>query len=73
MIRRILGFALFAVVVWLVLRIALDILGTLVGLAITVLVLAGLGYACYVVLRLISPSSAAKVRDAISGRPANVA
>jgi thiol:disulfide interchange protein len=72
-IRRILGFALFAVVVWLVLRIALDILGTLVGLAITVLVLAGLGYACYVVLRLISPSTAAKVRDAISGRLANVA
>jgi hypothetical protein len=72
MIRRILGFAVFAVVVWLVLKIALGILGTLVGLAITVLVLAGFGYACYLVLWAISPSTAAKVRDAIRGRPANV-
>ncbi|HYT98852.1 MAG TPA: hypothetical protein VEK85_00650 [Gemmatimonadales bacterium] len=72
MMRRILGFALFAVAVWLVLKLALGILGTLIGLAITVLVLAGLGYACYLVLRVISPSTAAKVRDAIRGRPAKV-
>ncbi len=42
-------------------------------LAITVLVLASLGYGCYVVLQVFSPSAAAKVRDAIRGRPANVA
>ena len=72
MIRRILGFALFAVAVWLVLKIALGILGTLIGLAITVPVLAGSAYVFYFVLRMISPSTAAKVRDAIRGRPAKV-
>lgn len=73
MIRRILGFALFAVAVWLVLKIALGILGTLIGLAITVLVLAAVGYVFYVVLRVFSPRTAAKVRDVITGRPANAA
>ena len=62
MIRRMLGFALFAVAVWLVLKIALGILGTLIGLAITVLVLAFMGYVFYLVLRVISPSTAAKAR-----------
>jgi len=73
MIRRILGFALFAVAVWLVLKIALGILGTLIGLAITVLVLAAMGYVFYLVLRVFSPAAAARVREAIRGRPANVA
>jgi uncharacterized membrane-anchored protein len=73
MIRKILGFALFAVVVWLVLQIAFGILGTLIGLAITVLWLAVIGYVCYLVLRFFSPTTAAKVRDAIRGHPANVA
>lgn len=36
MIRSVLGFALFAVVVWLVLKQAFGILGTLIGLAFTV-------------------------------------
>lgn len=70
MIRKILGFALLAVVVWVVLQIAFGILGTLIGLAITALWLAAVGYALYLVLRVISPSTAAKIRDAIRGRPA---
>ena len=73
MIRKILGFALLAVAVWLVLRIAFGILGTLIGLAITVLWLAALGYLFYLVLRVFSPATAAKVRDAIRGRPAGAA
>ena len=70
MIRSILGFALFAVVVWLAVQIVFGILGTLIGLAITILWLAAIGYACYLVLRLVSPSTAAKVRDLVRGRPA---
>lgn len=73
MVRRILGFAIFAVVVWLALRLAFGILGTLIGLAITVLWLAVIGYAFYLVLRVVSPSTAARVRDLIRGRPAGVA
>lgn len=73
MIRKILGFAVLAVVVWLVLKLAFGILGTLIGLAITVVWLAAVGYVFYLVLRLISPTTAAKVRDAIRGRPASAA
>ena len=71
MIRKILGFALFAVVALLVLKIALGLLGVLVGLAVTVVVLAALGYACYVALRVLSPTAAARVREAIRGRAAS--
>lgn len=69
MLRKILGFALLAVAVWLVLKIAFGILGTLIGLAITVLFLAGLGYLLFLVLQLVSPSTAAKVRDLVAGHP----
>jgi len=69
MMRNILGFALLAAVVLLVLRIGLGILGTLIGVAITVLVLAAVGYALYILLRLFSPSTAARLRDAIRGAP----
>lgn len=72
MIRSILGFALLAVVVWLALQIAFGILGTLIGLAIVVLWLAAIGYVCYLVLRVFSPSTAARVREAIRGRSAGV-
>ena len=73
MIRSILGFALLAVVVWLLVKIVFGILGTLIGLAITVLWLAGLGYVFYLVLRLVSPSTAAKLHDAIKSRRAGAA
>lgn len=71
MIRKILGFALFAVVALLVLKIALGLLGVLIGLAVTVLVLAAMGYACYVVALVLSPTTAARIRQAIRGRAAS--
>ena len=73
MIRRIIGFALLALVVWVVAQVAFGILGTLLGLAITVLMLAAAGYVLYLVLRVLSPRTAARVRDAIRGRPAGAA
>jgi hypothetical protein len=73
MIRKILGYALLAAVVLLVLRIALGLLGTLIGVAITVLVLAAVGYGLYLLLRLVSPATAAKLADAIRGRAAQPA
>ena len=71
MIRKILGFALFAVVALLVLKIALGLLGVLIGLAVTVFVLAAMGYACYVVVLVLSPTTAARIREAIRGRAAS--
>ncbi|HEY3279687.1 MAG TPA: hypothetical protein VGJ83_04170 [Gemmatimonadales bacterium] len=70
MFRSIVGFALLAVVAWLALKLVFGVLGTLVGLAMTVLWLAAIGFLFYLALRLISPSTADRVRDMIKGRPA---
>jgi O-antigen/teichoic acid export membrane protein len=67
MIRRILGFAVMAIVALLVLKIALGLLGVLIGLTVSVLVLAGMGYVFYLVLRFFSPSTAERIRQVIRG------
>ena len=73
MIRRILGFAVMAIVALLVLKIALGLLGVLIGLVVSALVLAAMGYFFYLVLRVFSPTTAAKVRDMIRGTPTTTA
>ncbi len=67
--RRILGFAVLAVVAWLVLKIVFGLLGTIIGLGITVLMLAAVGYVVYLVLRVVAPSLADKVAAMVSGKP----
>jgi hypothetical protein len=69
MFRSIIGFALLAVVAWLGLKLVFGILGSLVGLAMTVLWLAFIGFVVYVALRLVSPRTADRIRDMIKGRP----
>jgi hypothetical protein len=71
MFRSVLGFAVFAVLAWLGLKIVFSVLGGLVGLAMTVLWLAAIGFIMYLVLRVVSPSTAEKIRDMIKGRPAD--
>ena len=71
MIRRILSFAVVAIVVLVVLKVALGLLGVLIGLAVSILVLAALGFGFYLLLVLFSPRTAARVRDLIRGRPAS--
>ena len=68
MFRSILGFAVLAVVAWLALKLVFGILGSLFGLAMTVLWLAAIGFLFYLALRLVSPSTADKLRDMIKGR-----
>jgi len=73
MFRSILGFAVLAVVAWLGLKLIFGILGSLIGLAMTVLWLAAIGFLFYLALRLISPSTVNKLRDVIKGRPSSTA
>ena len=68
MFRSILGFAILAVLAWIGLKIIFGLLGGLFGLAMTVLWLAAIGFIVYLVLRVVSPSTAAKVRDTIKGK-----
>jgi hypothetical protein len=69
MFRSIIGFAILAVVAWLALKLIFGIAGTLFGIATTVLTLAVIGFFFYLALRILSPSTADRVRDMIKGRP----
>ncbi len=72
MFRSILGFAIFAVLAWLGLKLAFGILGSLIGLAVTVLWLAGMGFLIYLGVRLVSPPTADRLLGMIRGRPAGL-
>jgi FtsH-binding integral membrane protein len=67
MLRKILGYAVLAVVAFIVLRLALWVIRVTLGLAWTVLMLALVGLVIYWVIKLISPSTARRVKDVISG------
>ena len=69
MFRSVFGFAIFAVLAWIGLKLVFAVLGGLIGLAMTVLTLAAIGFIFYLVLRVISPSTADRVREMIKGRP----
>ena len=67
MVRKILGFAVLAVVAFFALRLAFGLLGVAVGLAFVVLKLALIGLVIYWVLKLVAPSTARKVDEMIKG------
>ncbi len=67
MLRKILGFAVLAVVAFFVLRLAMWVIKVTLGLAWTILMLALVGLVVYWVIKLISPSTARRVKDVISG------
>ena len=71
MFRSIIGFAILAIVAWLGLKLVFGIVGSLFGIATTVLTLAVIGFFFYLALRILSPSTADRVRDMIKGRPAS--
>lgn len=67
MLRKVLGFAVLAVVAWIVLKLALGLLGIALHLVWTILMLALVGLVVYWVIKLISPGTARRVKDVISG------
>jgi hypothetical protein len=68
MFRSILGFAVFAIVALVAIKLFLLLFGIAIGLAMTLLVWAAFGFLLYLALRLVSPGTADKVRDMIKGR-----
>jgi uncharacterized membrane protein len=73
MLRKIIGFAVLAVVAVVVLKLAFGLLGFAFGAAIFLLKLALVGLVIYWVLKLIAPSTARRVREMIAGeRPPEV-
>ena len=71
MFRSILGFAIFAVLAFFALNLVFGLLGIALGLAMKLLWLAAMGFFIYLALRIVSPSTADRIRDAIKGRAAD--
>jgi len=70
MFRNLLGFAIFAVIAVFLLKVFFGLFGLLIGLLMTVAWFALIGFLIYLVLKLIAPDTAARVREMIAGRPA---
>lgn len=71
MIRNIVGYAVFAVVAVFAIRLAFGLLGLAVNLFWALLWFAFVGFVFYLILRLISPATADRVREMIKGKPAS--
>ena len=69
MFRSILGFAVLAVVAFVALSLVFSVLGIVVSLAIKLLTLAAFGFLLYLAIRVLSPSTADRIREVIRGRP----
>jgi len=69
MFRSILGFAVFAVLALVAIKLLFGVFGIVVGLVTTLLVWAAFGFLLYLGLRVISPGTANKLRELIKGRP----
>ena len=67
MIRNLLGFALFAVVTLVLLKVVFGLFGLVLGLLGTVLWFAFVGFVIYMLLKVFAPGTAARVREMIAG------
>jgi hypothetical protein len=70
MFRNLLGFAIFAVIAIFLLKVFFGLFGLLIGLLMTIAWFALIGFLIYLVLKVIAPDTAARVREMIAGRPA---
>lgn len=67
MLRRVLRYALIAIVAIVAIRIALAVLGTFIGIAVLLGLLAILGYVVYAGLSILNPPLAARLADFVRG------
>jgi len=70
MFRSLIGYAVLAVVGFFILKLIFGLFGFIVSFAVTLLWLAAIGFVIYLVLKVISPGTAQRVRDAIKGNKA---
>lgn len=66
--RTLLGYAVFAVVVFFAIKLAFTLLGVALTLFWNLLWLAALGFGVYLILKLVNPAAAARLHDAIVGK-----
>jgi len=71
MVRTIGGFAILAVVAMLGLKLLMGFFGALLGLVMTLLWWAFLGFVVYTILKIFAPGVAQRIRETIRGTPAS--
>jgi hypothetical protein len=67
MLRTLFGFAVFAIVAMFLVKLIFGLFGLVIGLFVTVLWFAFLGFLIYLVLKVFAPATAARVRETIAG------
>jgi hypothetical protein len=68
MVRTVVGFAAFALAGILVLKLVFGLLGFAFSILMTLLVWAAIGFGIYLVIKVISPDTARRVREMVTGR-----
>jgi hypothetical protein len=66
--RTLLGYAVLAIVVFVALKLVFGLLGFAVGLLMNLLWLAAIGFVIYLVIKLVSPATAARIHETIAGK-----
>jgi predicted lipid-binding transport protein (Tim44 family) len=67
MVRTIGGFAVLAFVAMLGFKLLMGVFGTLIGLVVTLVWWAFLGFVVYTILKIFAPELAQRIRDTIRG------
>lgn len=67
MVRNITGFAVFAFLAVIAFKVLAGLFGTLLGLVLTLLWWALIGFVIYTIIKIVAPGLAAKIRDSIRG------
>jgi hypothetical protein len=70
MFRNLVGFAVFAVVALLAFKLLFGLFGLFLGLFISLVWLAFWGWLFYLLIKVLSPTTAERIREVISGRQA---
>jgi hypothetical protein len=68
MLRTLVGYAILAVVGFIILKLLFGLLGFAITLLINLVILAAIGFLLYGLLKLISPDLARRVHETIAGR-----
>lgn len=68
MMKTIAGYAVVGIVGIIAIKLAFSALGMVFSLVWTLLVLAGLGFAFYLILRIVNPDAATRLREKVAGK-----
>jgi hypothetical protein len=68
--RSLIGFAILAVVGIFALKFLFSILGWAVSIFVQLLIWAAMGFVLYLIITVLSPGTAGKIREVVTGKPA---